>query len=99
MIKSKTTKTTKLAPTVVNRKKGERPPVVAPLTKTATDSTTRQQRDRVRHARTLKGADLKEFVASHRDDLKAVAAATSRRVVSVEAQKLLGTTPKSGKGN
>jgi proline dehydrogenase len=62
-------------------------------TKTAasgTDSTTRAQRNRVRDARALSGAELKAHVAKHKDAIRAVAAATNRKRLSAEAKKLIG---------
>jgi len=77
----KETKGTKTAKTVVVKKASK---------KTGTAST-RHQRNMVRTARALKGAELKAFVAANREHLRVVAAETNRRTLSAEASKLLGS--------
>ena len=53
-------------------------------------ASTRTDRDAVRAARSLKGEELKKFIAEHRESIQTVAAETRRNKLSAEAAKLLG---------
>jgi hypothetical protein len=63
MIKKQTTERVKVGVTPAEREKKGPPSVGARTKRAMVDSTSRRQRDLIRDARTLKGTELKAFVA------------------------------------